>query len=193
MSVVDPEQPTDGGSPTVQRIQLAMEQGPDMGARGRFGKITQVARRLVGRTVKFERDFNLQIDLALLERIHEIEAAAGRQVRDAEVRLNGTDDLLRHADEVLRGADQQLREADHRTNRDLAALTERFLALEATVDELRSQLREVDARAVVASSLAAGAADGFASLRPGASRPAEPSAPSDAAAIDLVEQDAKTR
>jgi len=170
MSVADSDRPTQASLPTEERINQAIERGPDMDARGRFGKITRIVRRFVGRAVKYERDFNLQIDVALLERIHEMEAAAGQQVRDAEARLNGTDDLLRYADEVLREADQQLRDADYRISRDLSSLTQRFHALETAVDELRGRLQEVDARAGVASSVAAGAADGFAQLHQRLSR-----------------------
>ncbi|MGO9872541.1 MAG: class I SAM-dependent methyltransferase [Acidimicrobiia bacterium] len=165
MSVVDPDQPTQPRVPTEDRINQAIARGPDMDARGRFGKITHFVRRFVGRAVKYERDFNLQIDVALLERIHEMEAAAAQQVRDAEARLNGTDDLLRYADEVLREADQQLRDADYRISSDLSGLAQRFHALETAVDELRFRLQEVDTRAGVASSVAAGAADGFAALQ----------------------------
>jgi len=147
-----------------ERIRRAITDGPDMDARGRFGKITRFARRVVGRAVKYERDFNLQIDVALLERIHELEAATAQQVRDAEGRLNGTDDLLRDADEVLREADRQLREADHRISSDLSALAQRFQALEGSVDEMRRRLEDVDTRAAVAGSVAAGAAEGYAAL-----------------------------
>jgi SAM-dependent methyltransferase len=171
MSVVDPDHPTQPDLPTEERINQAIARGPDMGARGRFGKITHIVRRFVGRAVKYERDFNLQIDVALLERIHEMEAAAAQQVRDAETRLNGTDDLLRYADEVLREADQQLRDADYRIGRDLSDLAQRFQALESAVDELRVSVQDVDARAGVASSVAAGAADGFAALHQRLSRP----------------------
>jgi SAM-dependent methyltransferase len=168
MSATDPGLPNEARLPSEERIHQAIVHGPDMSAGGRFGRITSVARRFVGRATKYERDFNLQVDGALLERIHDLEAATGQQIRDAEARLNGTDDLLRYADEVLREADQQLREADHRVNRDVSDLTERLRALETSIDELRSQMREVDTRATVASALAAGAAEGFAAL----SRPA---------------------
>ncbi|HTD51286.1 MAG TPA: class I SAM-dependent methyltransferase [Acidimicrobiia bacterium] len=171
MSNVDPGQPTQPGQATEERINRAIAHGPDMDARGRFGKITRFARRIVGRAVKYERDFNLQIDVALLERIHEMEAAAAQQVRDAEARLNGTDDLLRYADEVLREADRQLREADHRIGNEVTELAQRFRALEASVDEMRSRLEDVDTRAAVASSVAAGAAEGFAELHQTLSRP----------------------
>jgi SAM-dependent methyltransferase len=163
MSVVDPHQPT--SVPTEERIHRAITHGPDMDARGRFGKITRLARRLVGRAVKYERDFNLQIDVALLERIHEMEAAAAQQVRDAEARLNATDDLLRYADEVLREADQQLRDADHRIGGEVSGLAHRFHELELSVDEVRGRLQDIDTRAAVASSVAVGAADGFAALQ----------------------------
>src|SRR6202042_1045313 len=98
----------------------------DLEAAGRFGTMTRLVRRLVGRAVKYERDFTLQVDSALLERIHQLEAATGEQVRAAEARLNATDDLLRDADEVLRGVDRELREADHRLRSDLSDLTVRF-------------------------------------------------------------------
>jgi len=170
MSVVDPNQPPQPSLATEERINRAITHGPDMDARGRFGKITRFARRVVGRAVKYERDFNLQIDVALLERIHEMEAAAAQQVRDAEARLNGTDDLLRYADEVLREADRQLREADHRISSEVSGLAQRFRALEVSVDEMRSRVEDLDTRAAVASSVAAGAAEGFAALHQTLSR-----------------------
>ena len=64
--------PFDPNRPPEERIQLAMVEGPDLEARGRFGGVSRIVRRLVGRAVKYERDFNLQIDVALLDRMHEI-------------------------------------------------------------------------------------------------------------------------
>ena len=193
MSATDPGLPSEARLPSEERIHQAIVHGPDMSAGGRFGKITSVARRFVGRATKYERDFNLQVDGALLERIHDLEAATGQQIRDAEARLNGTDDLLRYADEVLREADQQLREADHRVNRDVSDLTARLRALETSIDELRSQMREVDTRATVASALAAGAAEGFAALsRPAPLSGADIGAGPDVIAPPLVDHDAGT-
>ena len=135
-----------------------------MEARGRFGGMSRIVRRLVGRVVKYERDFNLQIDVALLDRMHEIEQTAAREIRDVETRLSTTDDHLRHADEVLREADRQLRDVDHRIEREVSGVVERCVALEATVDDLRARLRDVDTRAGVANTIATGAAEGFVSL-----------------------------
>jgi SAM-dependent methyltransferase len=159
----------DRNRPAEERIQQAIIEGPDMEAPGRFGA-SRFVRRLVGRAVKFERDFNLQIDVALLDRIHEIEEFAARQVREAEIRLSTTDDHLRYADEVLREADQQVREVNYCLQRDVSGLAERCNALEATVDELQSRLHDAETRAAVANAIAAGAADGFVSLNQRVSR-----------------------
>lgn len=162
--------PFDPSRPPEERIQQAMVEGPDMDAQGRFGGMSRLVRRLIGRAVKYERDFNLQIDVALLDRMHEIETTAAREVRYVESRLTITDDHLRYADEVLREADQQLREVDHRIQRDVSGLAERCRALEASVDELRARLHEVDTQAAVANTIASGAADGFVSLNERVSR-----------------------
>lgn len=158
MSLFDPTRSAEA------RIAQAMADGPDIDVAGRYGGTSRFVRRLIGRAVKFERDFNHQIDLALIDRIHESEEAAERGINDAESRLNYTDDLLRDADEVLREADQQLREADQRIQEYVEALSERCRALESTVDELRARLNDVDIRAAVANTIASGAADGFVSL-----------------------------
>ena len=66
MSYLDPSRPPE------ERIQEAIVHGPDMEASGRFGPVTRFARRLVGRAVRYERDFGIQIDVALLDKLHEI-------------------------------------------------------------------------------------------------------------------------
>ena len=114
MSYLDPSRPPE------ERIQQAIIHGPDMEAGGRFGAITRFARKLVGRAVKYERDFNLQVDVALLDKVHESEM----ELKAAETRLSGTDDNLRDADE-------DLREIDRRQQREIAALVDRFDTFEA--------------------------------------------------------------
>ena len=87
--------PFDPNRSAEERIREAMAEGPDIGVAGRYGGTSRFARRLIGRAVKFERDFNHQIDLALVDRIHEGEAAAERGISDAESRLNYTDEKKR--------------------------------------------------------------------------------------------------
>ena len=146
MSYLDPSRPPE------ERIQQAIIHGPDMQAGGRFGAITRFARKIVGRAVKYERDFNLQIDVALLDKLHEIEITAASELEAAERRLLVTDGYLRDADE-------DLREIDRRQQREIAALVDRFNTLERSVDGVRSRVDGVDARATVASTLASGAAE----------------------------------
>jgi SAM-dependent methyltransferase len=146
MSYLDPSRPPE------ERIQQAIIHGPDMQAGGRFGAITRFARKLVGRAVKYERDFNLQIDVALLDKLHEMEITAATELEAAETRLVITDDHLRDADEDLRAVDQ-------RQQREIAALLDRFDTLERALDRVRSRVDDVDTRAGVAGSLASGAAE----------------------------------
>jgi SAM-dependent methyltransferase len=151
MTHFDPAQP-----PEV-RIQQAIAHGPDMSAEGRFGALTRIARRLVGRAVKYERDFNLQIDVALLDKLHEIETTASEQLQEADVRL-------READDELRVADKELREANRRALRESFGLQDRIDALEETVKELEQRFHDVDTRSAIANTMASGAAAGFESL-----------------------------
>jgi SAM-dependent methyltransferase len=138
----------DSSRPPEERIQQAITEGPNLAAPGRFGPVTSYVRKIVGRTVKYERDFNLEIDVALLDKIHEVE----EQIVAAVRLLDGTDNDLRDADEDLRTADQGQRA-------DIAALVDRFNAMERNFDALRARLDDVDTRASVASSLATGIAD----------------------------------
>ena len=75
MSQLDP-------TPAARRAHPA---GDGAGSRHRSGRalrwLTRLVRRFVGRAVKYERDFNLQIDVALLERLHEIETSVAEQLR----------------------------------------------------------------------------------------------------------------
>jgi SAM-dependent methyltransferase len=140
-----------------QRINEAVTHGPNIDAAGRFGPLTKFARKMLGRAVKYERDFNLQVDLALLERVHELERKAAEDLRTAEARLTSTDDNLRYADKVLR-------EAHLLTRQDVEVLLSRVSTLEASNAELHSRVRDADKRAAVANSIASGAADKFVEL-----------------------------
>jgi SAM-dependent methyltransferase len=147
----------DSSRPPEERIQQAITEGPNLDATGRFGPVTKFVRKIVGRAIKYERDFNLEIDVALLDKVHEVESTAAADVEAAENRLQITDDHLRDADEDLRAADQRQRA-------DIATLIDRFNAMERNIDLLRGRVDDVDTRASVASALAAGVAErgGFA-------------------------------
>ena len=152
MSQLDPSQPPE------ERIQQAMAHGPNVEAAGRFGPITRYARKLVGRAVKYERDFNLQVDVALLDRLHEVENEL-RSGRDA--RWPVTDDNLRvRRRRLARSATS----ARARTSRSLARVA--FSTLETSNADLHSRVHDADKRAAVANSIASGAADGLARVEP---------------------------
>lgn len=154
----------DHSRPPEERIQQALAQGPDMNAPGRYGGLTRFVRRLVGRAVAYERDYGLQIDVALLERLHEIEAVAN-------TRLNEIDDTMRDAHRELRDADQRLRDFteqlldnDHRALRDTQGALARIETLEQELAETRARLQDVDTRSAVANTIATGAADALESI-----------------------------
>jgi SAM-dependent methyltransferase len=151
MSQLDPSLPPE------ERIRQAVTHGPNIDAAGRFGPATRFARRMMGRAVKYERDFNLQVDLALLDRVHELERKAADDLRTTEARLTSTDDNLRYADKVLR-------EAHLLTRQDVEVLLSRVSTLETSVAELHSRVRDADKRAAVANSIATGAAEGFVEI-----------------------------
>src|SRR5262249_35224787 len=133
-SVRAEEQPMtafDPARPPEERIQHALTHGPDVDAKGRYGALTRFARRLVGRAVKYERDFNLQVDVALLDRVHEIEAGAAQQAHDVEERARNADEQLRAETESLRAANDALRESNQRLQLEVANVTDRTNALDA--------------------------------------------------------------
>jgi SAM-dependent methyltransferase len=109
--------------------------------------------------VKYERDFNLQVDVALLDRVHELEAAAAQQTRDAETRSNEAHERLHAATEQLRELNQRLREDNQRLRLDLGNLADRTSALDVLVADLQARIEDVDARAAVANALASGAVE----------------------------------
>ncbi len=151
MSQLDPARPP------AERIQQAIERGPDVNAQGRFGALTRVARRLVGRAVKYERDFNLEIDAAFLERMREIETVA-------QQRIDAIQEWATEAMNELRESSQQSRRATERIAHELGNVTTRIDATDASIAETQSQLRDTDARAAVANAIAGGAMDGFESV-----------------------------
>jgi SAM-dependent methyltransferase len=151
MSYLDPARPPE------ERIQDAITHGPDLEARGRFGGLSRFGRKLVGRAVKYERDFSMQIDVALLQRLHEIEAAA-------EQRTDALEAWARRAIEELR-ASVHRREVDEHTLRRLEHdLTLHTARIDASVAEIESTLHDTDARAAVANSIAVGAMDSIESV-----------------------------
>ena len=78
MSHLDPSRPPE------ERIQQAIDARPRHRRGRRFGPVTTFVRKLVGRAVKYERDFNLEIDVALLDKVHEVETTAAAAVAAAE-------------------------------------------------------------------------------------------------------------
>jgi SAM-dependent methyltransferase len=149
-----------------ERIQHALTHGPDIDAPGRYGMFTRFVRRLVGRAVKYERDYGLQIDIALLDRLHEMEMSFTRQLRDVAGQL-------RDADQVLREFDEQLLDNDHRAQRDAWGVVARVEAIESVLNEMRSRLQDTDSRAAVAHAIASGALDRLESTTHETSRTAE--------------------
>jgi hypothetical protein len=156
-----------GPEPSAEeRIQRALVQGPDMDAPGRYGMLTRLIRKFVGRAVKYERDYGVQIDIALLDRLHEIEEKLGRQVHDVGAEM-------RESDQALRDFDEQLLDNDHRAQRDAWGIVSRVEAIEAMLTEIRSTMENIDARAAVAHALASGTADGLESVKRELSQRAE--------------------
>jgi SAM-dependent methyltransferase len=144
-----------------ERIQQALAKGPDIDAPGRYGMVTRLVRRFVGRAVKYERDYGLQIDVALLERLHEMEASFAEQLDEVTTRLRRE---LGDDDRQLRESTEQLLDNDHRAQRDLWGVISRVEALEGLLIDVRSYLQDVDSRAAVAHTIASGAADGVDSI-----------------------------
>jgi SAM-dependent methyltransferase len=152
MSYLDPAR-----SPEA-RIQDAITHGPDVNAQGRFGALSRFARKLVGRAVKYERDFNLQIDTALLQRMHEIEIAAEAQTKASEASIRRTIDELRAStDHTREVTDHTLRRLEH----ELDTLTAR---VDESIRDIESSLRDAERRAAVANSIAAGAMESIESV-----------------------------
>ncbi len=148
----------DPARPPEERIQDAIAHGPDLEGQGRYGALSRFARKLVGRAVKYERDFNLQIDVALLERLHELEAAAEQRTAAVEAWARPAIEELR--DSIDHGRelnDQTLRRLEH----DLALLTARS---DASLTDVESRLRDAEARAAVANAIAAGAMESIESV-----------------------------
>jgi len=154
----------DPTSPPEERIQRALATGPDIGAPGRYGMLTRFARRFVGRAVKYERDYGLQIDVALLERLHELEESLVSQLNDVARELRESHQQLRDDTQGLRDFDEQLLDNDHRAQRDTWAVISRVEALETVIVDVRSHLQDIDARAAVAHAIASGAADSIDSV-----------------------------
>jgi SAM-dependent methyltransferase len=144
-----------------ERIQQALAKGPDIDAPGRYGMVTRLVRRVVGRAVKYERDYGLQIDVALLERLHEMEASFTGQLDELSTRLRRE---LGDDDRRLRESTEQLLDNDHRAQRDLWGVISRVEALEGVLIDVRAHLQELDSRAAVAHAMASGAADGIDSV-----------------------------
>jgi len=151
---------SDHTRPPEERIQRALVKGPDIDAPGRYGMFTRVVRRFVGRAVKYERDFGLQIDVALLDRLHEMEASFTRQLNDVAAQLRE----LRDDDQRQRDFSEQLLDNDHRAQRDTWGVISRVEALEGLLIDVRSHLQDIDSRAAVAHAIASGAADGIDSI-----------------------------
>jgi len=151
---------SDHTRPPEERIQQALTKGPDIGAPGRYGMFTRLVRRFVGRAVKYERDFGLQIDVALLDRLHEMEASVTRQLNHVTTQLRE----LRDDDQRQRDFAEQLLDNDHRAQRDTWGVISRVEALEGLLIDVRSHLQDIDSRAAVAHAIASGAADGIDSI-----------------------------
>ena len=148
---------TDSNRPAEERIQQALATGPDIAAPGRYGAATRFARRLVGRAVKYERDYGLQIDMALLDRLHELEATMNERVRVVETEMRASDAHLHdYADRLM--------DNDHRAQRDTAGALSRIEALESALSDSAARMQEVDARAAVATTMAAGATESLDAL-----------------------------
>src|SRR3979409_2370537 len=67
----------------ADRVRHLIANGPDVNVGGRFGTMTRVARRMIGRAVLYERHYHHQIDLALLETIESVAHNAEVDVRNA--------------------------------------------------------------------------------------------------------------
>src|SRR3979409_651576 len=78
----------------ADRVRHLIANGPDVNMGGRFGTMTRVARRMIGRAVLYERHYHHQIDLALLESSESVEhktdldrRTAAQEVADLQARL----------------------------------------------------------------------------------------------------------
>jgi SAM-dependent methyltransferase len=67
----------------ADRVRHLIANGPDVNMGGRFGTMTRVARRMIGRAVLYERHYHHQIDLALLETIEDVAHNADMDRRNA--------------------------------------------------------------------------------------------------------------
>lgn len=154
----------DHSRPPEERIQQALTRGPDINAPGRYGALTRFVRRLVGRAVKYERDYGLQIDVALLERLHEMESSFTQQLNEVATQLRDSDRRQVDEDQRLHDVTDQLMDNDHRAQRDLWGVISRVEALERVLIDVRSHLQDIDSRAAVAHAIASGAADSLDSV-----------------------------
>jgi SAM-dependent methyltransferase len=109
------------------RIESALKNGPEITAGGRYGMLTRTARRLVGRAIAYERDYNNRINVALLEKVHQVQADAQRTNSQIEA--------------------QEASEASLHTVLD---------DLSGRIAALQTRLSEIDERTAVATSIASG-------------------------------------
>jgi SAM-dependent methyltransferase len=133
------------GPEALDDIRRMILSGPDVGGPGRFGPITRLLRRLVGRTVKYERHYHHRIEWALLDLLEPVLAQIGK--------LSRLDDLEEHLDDVEARAAVA---AGIATN------------VADMIDELRRELTETVAtagtQASVAASIASDVAERIAAL-----------------------------
>jgi SAM-dependent methyltransferase len=132
----------------MDRVRHLIANGPDVNLGGRFGSMTRVARRIVGRAVLYERHYHHQIDLALLDVI---------------------EDLARDVD----GRHRQEREALVALEARMTSLDRRIAEVAGRLVDVTGRLDDVDSRSAVSASIADNAtesaerlSDDLAEVRP---------------------------
>jgi SAM-dependent methyltransferase len=125
----------------ADRARHLIANGPDVNVGGRFGTMTRVARRMIGRAVLYERHYHHQIDLALLDAIEDVTRTA--------------DDDRRNAQQEVVTLRSQLAALEGRIAEVAGRITDQAVRL----GEMTERLADVDTRSAVTASIAENATE----------------------------------